>query len=50
MADLLGRTQRADQGRSLLAPIVDRFESGLHTVDLRLAREWMQAAGVTGLA
>jgi len=50
MADLLGRTQRADQGRSLLAPIVDRFESGLQSVDLRLAREWMQATGVTGLA
>jgi tetratricopeptide (TPR) repeat protein len=50
MADLLGRTQRVAQGRSLLAPIVDRFESGLQSVDLRLAREWMQAAGVTGLA
>jgi len=49
-AALMGRTQRADQGLSLLAPIVDRFESGLQSVDLRLAREWMQATGVTGLA
>ena len=43
-AALMGRTQRVEQGRSLLEPIVDRFESGLQSVDLRLAREWMQAA------
>jgi hypothetical protein len=44
MADLLGRTQRADQGLSLLSPLVARFPESLETVDLVQARAWMQRA------
>jgi class 3 adenylate cyclase len=44
MAELLGRTQRADQGLSLLSPLVARFPESLETVDLAQARAWMQRA------